>query len=356
MFFFRSLSIKIDQNDKHTFINYLNNAATTHEQQQTNKRLSLTETRPTSFLRSLLHKKTSHCKNEPTDLQQQQQLSVEPFDNNTFNRASVTIMNSLTAVKNLEAHLGYDLSCKLIYDYSNSLQDDTISSSSSSTNAAQSTQLIDKIDNTKKKQNKTQEELNLLKKNKADEYYHIEDKQANLIKLLSNNVYKKFQEENERQQYALCDKENVQKIFYLLEELKLVSELLHAELAVQIKQRLDTEWHTNGKDYFGDILIQKYQFYKTYNAILQRYPTCQVTLSIMLKKKGFSAFIKQLLEAEAIGLDNVNRIDMLLDRVVDFPRRSVQLLESYLKNLDEDTKEYQDIKSNFNKMNYFCLI
>ena len=56
----------------------------------------------------------------------------------------------------------------------------------------------------------------MLKKNKADEYYHIEEKQANLIKLLSNNVYKKFQEENERQQYALCDKENVQKIFYLL--------------------------------------------------------------------------------------------------------------------------------------------
>ena len=52
MFFFRSLSIKIDQNDKHTFINYLNNAPTTHEQQQqqANKRLSLIEKRSTSFL------------------------------------------------------------------------------------------------------------------------------------------------------------------------------------------------------------------------------------------------------------------------------------------------------------------
>ena len=39
-------------------------------------------------------------------------------------------------------------------------------------------------------------------------------------------------------------------------------------------------------------------------------------------------------EAEARGLENVNRIDILFDRLVDFPRRSVQLLEGYLKNLD----------------------
>jgi hypothetical protein len=36
---------------------------------------------------------------------------------------------------------------------------------------------------------------------------------------------------------------------------------------------------------------------------------------------------------------------MLLDRVVDFPRRSVQLLESYLKNLDEDTGKAIEAKN-----------
>lgn len=52
-------------------------------------------------------------------------------------------------------------------------------------------------------------------------------------------------------------------------------------------------------------------------------------------------------EAEARGLENVNRIDILFDRLVDFPRRSVQLLEGYLKNLDVDTKEHDDIESEF---------
>jgi hypothetical protein len=46
-----------------------------------------------------------------------------------------------------------------------------------------------------------------------------------------------------------------------------------------------------------------------------------------------------------LKLENVNRLDILLDRLVDLPRRSIQLLESYQKLLDVDSKEYGDIKS-----------
>lgn len=48
---------------------------------------------------------------------------------------------------------------------------------------------------------------------------------------------------------------------------------------------------------------------------------------------------------EAVNFDNVNRLDMLLDHLVDFPRRLIQLLESYLKLLEENTQEQRDIKS-----------
>lgn len=275
-----------------------------------------------------------------------------------YYRSSTVIMNSMTAVKNLEAHLGYDLAFKLIFDQSSMIQDALQHSTSnnylnviissnkqndSNRNSIESN--LDETEQLKVKSTKTPEQLYALRKQKADEYYHIEEKQANLLKLLASNVYKKFQEENERQQYALCDQENMSKIFYILAELSQVAELVHGEVASQLKQRVTSEWEE--KPFFGDILIQKYQYYKTYNAILQRFPTCQVALSNMLKKKAFSHYLKQLLEAESVGLDKVNRIDILLDRLVDFPRRSCQLLESYLKNLDEKTKEHEDIESNY---------
>lgn len=54
----------------------------------------------------------------------------------------------------------------------------------------------------------------------------------------------------------------------------------------------------------------------------------------------------QFQDAEAENLDNVNRLDMLLDRVVDFPRRCKLFHESYLELVDFNSKEYENIKSN----------
>jgi hypothetical protein len=52
-----------------------------------------------------------------------------------------------------------------------------------------------------------------------------------------------------------------------------------------------------------------------------------------------------LKDVEAENVDNVRRLDMLLDRVVDFPRRCIQLYESYGKLLEPTSKEFDDIKS-----------
>ena len=52
----------------------------------------------------------------------------------------------------------------------------------------------------------------------------------------------------------------------------------------------------------------------------------------------------------------MNRIDILLDRLVDFPRRSLQLLESYLNYLDLNSQEYKDIKSNLKKIYFFFFL
>ena len=41
---------------------------------------------------------------------------------------------------------------------------------------------------------------------------------------------------------------------------------------------------------------------------------------------------------------------MLLDRLVDFPRRSIQLLESYVKLLDSNSREFADIKSIYSNL------
>ena len=42
-------------------------------------------------------------------------------------------------------------------------------------------------------------------------------------------------------------------------------------------------------------------------------------------------------------MTKVNRIDILFDRLVDFPRRIIQLLESYLRFLEPESKEHADI-------------
>lgn len=118
-------------------------------------------------------------------------------------------------------------------------------------------------------------------------------KQAKLLKLLMNNVYIKFKNENEKQQYGLCDKESMDNIFNILVTLASFADLVHAEVAGQIKQRLEEEW--TEKPYFGDILVAKSPYYKTYKPVLQRFSDCQVAMSNMLKKKNFANYLKMLL-------------------------------------------------------------
>lgn len=186
------------------------------------------------------------------------------------------------------------------------------------------------------------EEILTKKRQKLDEYYHLEEKQAKLLLLLANGVYRKLNEENAR--LRLCEQEEMNKVFYVVVELEQLATMVHEQVATQIKTRCEVEW--TEKPYFGDILIKFYHYYKVYKAIIARYPNCQITLSNLLKRKNFAAHLKKLLEAEAIGLENVNRLDMLLDRLVDFPRRILQLLDGYVKLLDKNSQEYADIKSN----------
>ena len=202
---------------------------------------------------------------------------------------------SLTSVKNLEAQLGQELSSKLLFDQSNAIEDD------SSRQNEPNIKLVSVIKynilvNGRLVKSSTQSPEEL--KKKANEYYHIEENQANLLKILNDKVYKKFQEENEKKQFNLCDQENMVKIFFLIVELSKFSELVHGEIASKLKERIINEW--NIKPFFGDILIERYQFYKVYSSILRRFPDCQFSLSYMLKKKPFANYIRQLLVSFAI--------------------------------------------------------
>lgn len=130
------------------------------------------------------------------------------------------------------------------------------------------------------------------KRNKIDEYSHIEEKQARLIKLLNERVYKCIVEENGATK-SIADNDELQRVFYVVVELEQLALLVHEPVAAALKCRLDIEWIK--KPYFGDILIVYHHYYKVYKAILARYPTCQFTLCNLLKRKPFATQIKKLL-------------------------------------------------------------
>lgn len=134
-------------------------------------------------------------------------------------------------------------------------------------------------------------DVNLKKRNKLDEYYHIEGKQAKLLKILANNVYSKLNEENKKM--SLCDQDEMIKVFFVVIELEKLASLVHEPAAAQLKQRVELEW--NEKPYCGDILISFYHYYKVYKAVLARYPTSQIMLSNLLKRKNFATSLKRLL-------------------------------------------------------------
>jgi hypothetical protein len=137
------------------------------------------------------------------------------------------------------------------------------------------------------------QELDTKKRQKADEYYHMEAKQSNLCQILATEVYQKLREENTRQQQRLCDEEDMKKIFYPVIELEKLAQVVHGECSAEIKQRLEADWAE--KPYFGDILFKYFPYYRIYKSILQRYPTSQVTLSNILKRKPFASYIRKLL-------------------------------------------------------------
>ena len=100
--------------------------------------------------------------------------------------------------------------------------------------------------------------LDKKKRQKLDEYYHIEEKQAKLLKVLAKHVYKPLLEENKQQR--LCDNDDMMKVFYVVAELEQLASLVHEQVAMQIKTRVETEWSI--KPYFGDILTFYYYYYR----------------------------------------------------------------------------------------------
>ena len=220
----------------------------------------------------------------------------------------------LSSSKNLEGVMG-DISKELSFDYTNKIPDPikTISnpvcstSSPSSNRCSMESNLT--VDDTcervssasnssdelpKAKSSKSPKEIELEKLHKAKEYYNIEESQASLLKTLTNTVYEKLKKENEAQNFGLCDRESFSKIFYILDQLTpRFADLVHGEVADEIKKRIDNEW--TEKPYFGDILVAKQPFYKIYKSVLHNFPIGQVTLSRMLQKKSFSNCLKKYL-------------------------------------------------------------
>ena len=126
------------------------------------------------------------------------------------------------------------------------------------------------------------------KRQKLDEYCAIEEKQARLLRLLNERVYKQISETNGIEQ------DEMHRVFYVIVELEQLASMVHEQVASDIRRRMQTaEWYE--KPYCGDILLVYYHYYKVYKAILARYPTCQCTLSNLLKRKPFAAQLKKLL-------------------------------------------------------------
>lgn len=134
-------------------------------------------------------------------------------------------------------------------------------------------------------------DLDKKKHNKIDEFYNLEIKQAKLIKLLADSVLARLIEKNEKN--CLCDVEDIGKVFMIVSELKQAALLVHDSVSELIKNRLINEWHE--RPYFGDILIKYFRFYKIYKAVLSKYPSVQINLASLMKKKNFASTLKKIL-------------------------------------------------------------
>jgi hypothetical protein len=178
----------------------------------------------------------------------------------------------------------------------------------------------------------------------AQEYCSMEEKQTNLCDLLAKNIYRKFYEANKNEK--LCEQEDLAKIFHSIIELEKVAQLVHGQVAKEMKERID-KW--KDQPYFGDILNKYSQFYKIYISILLHFPESGKTLEECSKKQKFDNYLKSLLASQVASLGNITRLDIHIFQIVSLPRRYVQLFQSYIKILDKKCKEYYDISSKLYK-------
>lgn len=194
--------------------------------------------------------------------------------------------NEQSSLQNLESLFGSDLTKLLLVDNSSKMKSTNQTSEDASTI---STLVSLPPKNPSPSSIAASPDNELKKRQKLDEYFHIEEKQAKLLKLLYNRVYKRLNEENNLK----LDPDEMNKVFYVVVELEQLASMVHEQVASQIKKRVELEW--NEKPFCGDILISYYHYYKVYRAILARYPTCQCTLSNLLKKKNFAIQLKKFL-------------------------------------------------------------
>jgi len=199
--------------------------------------------------------------------------------------AKKAVPNEQFALQKLESLFGTDLTKRLIEDNTTKMKSTSSSDPSSSPEPESSASLSS---STPSVLNITAgSEIDTKKRQKLDEYSHLEEKQAKLLKLLNERVYK------HSSLAALCDQDEFQRVFYVVAELEPLASMVHEQVAVEMKKRVGLEW--TEMPFCGDILEKYYHYYRVYKAILSRYPTCQCTLSGLLKRKPFAAQLKKLL-------------------------------------------------------------
>jgi hypothetical protein len=220
--------------------------------------------------------------------------SIHSMMSSSFSEVKVE-ETTTTALEKLENHFGADFLPKLICDNTNIVLRKT-NNNSSIINSSFNLKPINNNNSLFKTDN---DELNAKKKRLIMELSAIERKQADLIVLLYNNVYKKVCDElginNNSSNYNSSMSDDFNRVFLPIVELEKVALMLHGPVASDLKQRTTDESEWNEKSFMTDILKQKFHFYKIYRVILERYPTCQLSLSILLKKRNFASCVKKYL-------------------------------------------------------------
>lgn len=137
-----------------------------------------------------------------------------------------------------------------------------------------------------------EDEIRDRRRNIALEYLKMEEKQASLCNNLATKIYRRFDEINKTEK--LCEQDDLAKIFHSIIELEKVAELLHGQVAIEIRERVEVEkWKET--PYFGDILKRYFKFYNIYKQILLHFPKSKDTLVELMKKQKFKDSLQKLL-------------------------------------------------------------